>query len=107
MVMVVALWHSLFLLSTWPVILLSDPLSVPMHLLILYPAFQAEEAVKPSQMPYTHPPTGSAIFFVKLLASAVFCTWLPQTRGGAPETLMEVETHQAGGASPAGRQRNK
>lgn len=45
-----------------------------MHLLILYPAFQAEEAVKPSQMPYTHPPTGSAIFFVKLLASAVFCT---------------------------------
>ena len=33
--------------------------------------------------------------------------WLPQTRGGAPETLMEVVTHQAGGASPAGRQRNK
>lgn len=26
---------------------------------------------------------------------------------GAPETLMEVETQQAGAASPAGRQRNK
>ena len=42
-----------------------------MHLLILYPAFQAEEAVKPSQFPHTHLPTGSAIFFLKLLASAV------------------------------------
>lgn len=33
--------------------------------------------------------------------------WLPQTRGGAPETLLEVEMHQAGGASLAARQRNK